>query len=115
MAHAPEALVFVARSSIDVDTDAGEGTGEGFRGDADAIWKCSNLVQRGGILKGALKSQRERESLGGGKEQGRLHTLVVVSGTVAKLLDTERGARTSGFADSTARNAERRILVRKGD
>lgn len=43
-------------------------------------------------------------------ESKALHTLLVVSAAVAKLLDTERGARTSGFADSTARRAERRIL-----
>jgi hypothetical protein len=29
---------------------------------------------------------------------------------VAKLLDTERGARVRGFADSIARNAERRMF-----
>jgi hypothetical protein len=29
---------------------------------------------------------------------------------VAKLLDTERGARVTGFADSMARNAERRMM-----
>ena len=29
---------------------------------------------------------------------------------VAKLLDTERGARAMGFADSIARNAERRMI-----
>jgi hypothetical protein len=29
---------------------------------------------------------------------------------VEKLLETERGARASGFADSIARNADRRIV-----
>jgi hypothetical protein len=42
--------------------------------------------------------------------EGWLVTLPMDSFRVAKLLDTERGARASGFADPIVRNADRRIV-----
>ena len=36
--------------------------------------------------------------------------MVMLPLTLAKFLDKPRGARTSGFAESTARNTERRIF-----
>lgn len=55
MAHAAEAFVLIARSRIDVNANAGERTGEGFRGDTNAIRKSCNLVKLGWILRGAFK------------------------------------------------------------
>lgn len=51
MAHATEALVLISGSSIDIDTDAGEGPGKGLRGHTDAIWKFGDLIKFCGILR----------------------------------------------------------------
>ena len=45
MAHATEALILISRSSIDIDTDAGEGPGKGLCGHTNAIWKFGNLIK----------------------------------------------------------------------
>ena len=50
MAQAAEALVLISGSSIDVDTDAGEGPGKGLCGHTNAIWKFGDLIKFCGIL-----------------------------------------------------------------
>lgn len=50
MANAADAIVFVSRAGVDVHSNAGEGSGEGFAGDADAIFESCDLVEVGGVL-----------------------------------------------------------------
>jgi hypothetical protein len=56
MTDATEALVLISGSSIDIDTDAGEGSGKRFSGYPNAIWKFGNLIEFDRILK--LMSRR---------------------------------------------------------
>ena len=50
MRDAAEGLIFKAGASLDVYTDAGERTGEGFRGDTEAVGQSRDLVELGGFL-----------------------------------------------------------------
>lgn len=50
MAYAADAVVFVAGTGVDVDSNTGEGAWEGFAGDADAIFEGCDLVEVGGVL-----------------------------------------------------------------
>ena len=54
MACSAQAMVFVSRASIDVDTDAGEGIGKGLRGDTDPVWKRRDVVELGWLLMAAV-------------------------------------------------------------
>ena len=51
MADAAEALVLISGSSIDIDTDAREGSGERFSGHPNAIGKFGDLIEFDRILK----------------------------------------------------------------
>lgn len=50
MAYASDTVVFVPRAGVDVHSNAGEGAGEGFASDTDAIFESCNLVEVSGVL-----------------------------------------------------------------
>lgn len=50
MRDAAEGLIFEAGAGLNVDTDAGKRTGEGFRGDTEAVGQSRDLVELGRFL-----------------------------------------------------------------
>lgn len=51
MAYAADAVVFVARAGVDVDSNTGEGAWKGFAGNSDPIVEGGDLVKVGGVLR----------------------------------------------------------------
>jgi hypothetical protein len=51
MTDATETLILISGSSVDIDANAGEGSGKRFSGHTNAIWKFGNLIEFDGILK----------------------------------------------------------------
>ena len=65
MAQATEALVLISGSSIDIDTNAGEGSGKGFSGHTNAIWKFGDLIKFCGILESMSRCRHGSVKRGG--------------------------------------------------
>lgn len=103
MAHATEALVLISRSSIDIDTDAGEGPGKGFSGHTKAIWKFGDLIKFCRILES--NEQMSTRSVKRGC------TLCRGSVTIANALETDFGVCFVDVAPLRALIAERRITA----
>ena len=103
MAQATEALVLISGSSIDIDTDAGEGPGKGLCGHTNAIWKFGDLIKFCGVLV-SMSRCRHETSRGG-------CTLCRGSVTVANALEIDFGVCFVDVAPFRALIAERRMTV----
>lgn len=103
MAQATEALVLISGSSIDIDTDAGEGPGKGLRGHTNAIWKFGDLIKFCGILESMSRCRHTERQEG--------CTLCRGSVTDANALETDFGVCFVDVAPFRALIAERRMTA----
>ena len=50
VADAADTVIFVSRAGVDVDSNAGKGSGKGFAGYSNAVGESRDLVEISGVL-----------------------------------------------------------------